>query len=536
MQKEPSLDGRSSEHQPVRRDTRRHGDHRRLALRAAAGTLAGLTLLMGGCRDSFMNPSIVGNWENTPTIVPVLDRIAAIEEDDTGIASASEPMAEDLLPQPSSYIITSGDALTITLYDMIVTDRPENYEVVVDARGMVDLPQLGRVQVGNKSLEQARNDIQQAMRAFVNSPLAQINVVNSRGNTYYIVGNVERSGQFVVPGSNFRLLEAITAGGRFDESVSEIYVIRQVALSDSATDRPLPEGGTPAPMNPNGNTPAPLPAQQTPPKSGQDILDVINDITGPGTKDTAPPKQPSPGVMPAAGGGVRYAVRAGPDNMAPPPVDLVDVPAAKTPTQPGGANSWVFLNGKWVQLNAAKAAAQSAAAGGPMKAKDLMAQRVIKVPVKQLLAGNQAYNIIVRSGDVIRIPQPPTGFVYMAGQIGRPGPIQLPSTGGMTLLRAIDAAGGPGDIAIPTKVDLTRMLGTDREATIRLDIRAISQRQQPDVYLKPNDRVNIGTNFWAYPLAVIRNGFRVNYGWGLVIDRNFGNDIFGPPPEARPQN
>jgi hypothetical protein len=57
----------------------------------------------------------------------------------------------------------------------------------------------------------------------------------------------------------------------------------------------------------------------------------------------------------------------------------------------------------------------------------------------------------------------------------------------------------------------------------------------PDVYLKPDDRINVGTNFWAYPLAVVRNGFRVSYGFGFVLDRNFGDEVFGPPVAAEPQ-
>ena len=35
---------------------------------------------------------------------------------------------------------------------------------------------------------------------------------------------------------------------------------------------------------------------------------------------------------------------------------------------------------------------------------------------------------------------------------------------------------------------------------------------------------------WAFPLAVVRSGFRVTYGWGFLLDRNFGNDVFGAPP------
>jgi hypothetical protein len=48
--------------------------------------------------------------------------------------------------------------------------------------------------------------------------------------------------------------------------------------------------------------------------------------------------------------------------------------------------------------------------------------------------------------------------------------------------------------------------------------------------MKSDDHVIIGTNFWATPLAVIRNGFRMTYGFGFLIDRNWGNDIFGAPP------
>ena len=54
--------------------------------------------------------------------------------------------------------------------------------------------------------------------------------------------------------------------------------------------------------------------------------------------------------------------------------------------------------------------------------------------------------------------------------------------------------------------------------------------------MQPNDHVIIGTNLIATPLAVIRNGFRMTYGFGFLLDRNFGNDVFGPPPESNPFN
>jgi polysaccharide export outer membrane protein len=117
--------------------------------------------------------------------------------------------------------------------------------------------------------------------------------------------------------------------------------------------------------------------------------------------------------------------------------------------------------------------------------------------------------------------------VYINGAVSRPGPYGLPTDGKLTLLRALTSAGGLNGLAVPERVDLTRVVGKDRQATIRLNLRAIAEQTQPDIYLKPDDMINVGTSFWAYPLAVIRGGFRASYGFGFILDRNFAGDVFG---------
>ncbi len=94
------------------------------------------------------------------------------------------------------------------------------------------------------------------------------------------------------------------------------------------------------------------------------------------------------------------------------------------------------------------------------------------------------------------------------------------------------AEGGLNAIAIPERVDFTRKIGNDRQATLRVNLAAIMNRAEPDLFIRRDDHIHIGTNFWAAPLAVIRNGFRMTYGFGFLLDRNFGNDVFGPPPFA----
>ena len=162
--------------------------------------------------------------------------------------------------------------------------------------------------------------------------------------------------------------------------------------------------------------------------------------------------------------------------------------------------------------------------------KKAFSSRVIEVDYNQLVRGAANLNVIIRPNDMLYCDTGEVGVVYIGGEIARPGVYNLPTSGKLTLSRLVDAAGGLGQIAIPQRVDLIRRIGGDKEAAIRVNLAAIRNRAEPDIFMKSDDHVIIGTNFWATPLAVIRNGFRMTYGFGFLIDRNWGNDIFGAPP------
>jgi protein involved in polysaccharide export with SLBB domain len=161
----------------------------------------------------------------------------------------------------------------------------------------------------------------------------------------------------------------------------------------------------------------------------------------------------------------------------------------------------------------------------------MFAVRVIEVDYQALARGDKNYDIVIRPGDNIYVDPPLEGVVYVDGEINRPGVFQLPAVGELTLSRLVAAAGGFGAIAIPDRCDLIRRIGPSREATVRVNLKAIRNRAEPDIFMRPDDHLIVGTNFFATPLAVIRNGFRMSYGFGFLLDRNFGNDVFGAPPE-----
>ncbi|MBX3361224.1 MAG: hypothetical protein KF705_07285 [Phycisphaeraceae bacterium] len=86
---------------------------------------------------------------------------------------------------------------------------------------------------------------------------------------------------------------------------------------------------------------------------------------------------------------------------------------ATTPPPTGTGGNWVYLNDRWVQVQALQPEGGLQGESAPR----LVTQRVIRVPVKPLLAGDARYNIVIRPGDILRVPSPDTGIVHAAGRL-----------------------------------------------------------------------------------------------------------------------
>jgi polysaccharide export outer membrane protein len=477
------------------------------AVVAAAGLLTGV-----GCEaDSYLDPSRLGRWEHTPATVPILDRIASVESPDDLAVEYTEVAADDLIPTVVEYRIGPGDALDVMIADLFGANQYPNFQLVVDSRGYINVPMLGEVRLAGMTVNEARQEVIDALldRALiVADPVVTVTVVNRRQATFTIIGAVGGAGSYLIPEADYRLLEALAQAGGFPESSDEIFIIRQIALSDLTT------GGYQT--APPGRAPG---DQPEPDRSG--LEDLIEGLRGPEDR----PRDEGGGA-PGAFGATPAARFRQPQEEREPAVDLPD----RTRPRPGDSDStWVFLDGQWVEVRRSADPQQARRAGeGALASDQLLTQRVIRVPAQPLLDGDMRYNVVIRPGDVVRVPTSGQGLVFMAGNIARPGAFSLSHK--LTLLRAIDSAGGLGGLAIPERTEIWRLLPGDRQAAIRINLRAIAEGTQPDLYLKAGDRINIGTNFWAYPLAVVRNGFRVSYGFGFLLDRNFGNDVFGAPP------
>lgn len=470
---------------------------RQIKRAGVAAALMGITLLTGGCEtDSWFDASKLGSWEATPQIQPIIETISIVEEDANLKLPTDQVRREDMLAENREYIIGPGDTILVTIYELRIPGVDDQQQRRVTETGDVRLAIVGNVQASGRSPSQLERDIAKKLdqENKLRDATVSVQLLDSRQNTYTVFTQSTqggtRSGTYVIPKPEFRLIEALTIANGIPGRTRRVYIIRQATLSpeNNVSDAQGIEN--------NANVQPPAPADPA------DLLEGIDaglDNAGPRIDRAAPPTGVEQSLSPSTGTG-----------------------------------QWVFVDGKWVQVDNSEGADPSVTDSAEdeqhlAELGKLVTQRIIEVPFQALKNGDMRYNIVVRPGDIISVPDPNAGFVYVMGEIARPGAYTIPGELELTLYRLIASAGGLSGLAWPEKVDLIRQINDHEQAIIRLDLRAIAQGTEPDIYLKTNDVINVGSSAFATPLAVIRNGLRFTFGFGFVLDRNFSDDIFGSP-------
>jgi len=97
--------------------------------------------------------------------------------------------------------------------DGAVRSQPMNI-VTVASDGTIRLPYVGRLMVAGSTPYDVQRMIEQALHGKSQSPQALVTVVNSPGNSVYLLGDITRPGRMPLTAARERLLDAVaTAGG-----------------------------------------------------------------------------------------------------------------------------------------------------------------------------------------------------------------------------------------------------------------------------------------------------------------------------------
>lgn len=458
----------------------------RVQITALVTLLAGLVTIVGCEWDSYMDPSVVGRWERTPVTLPILARLDLIEPSTGEDLPISPVEVEDLIPEFKEYELNPGDTVRVSIFELYAPGVNTTEVRRINQVGKIRLPVVGELRVAGLSstnLEKIVADVLDE-KGVLRDAEVNVAVVDSVADTYTVYGEPvlgsTNIGTYAIPRPDFRLLDALALARGVPGRTRKLWVYRS---SDSLT---------------------------------QDLMQVqLGDVT---------PEALEEGGEDDTAGLVDNLI----DEMGPDAQDDQPVETAAERAQ-GPKDEWVNVDGRWVRTSGPGNV--DASSLNIERVAELYDIRIIEIPYQDLLDGDIRYNVVIRPGDLIRIPPQRGGFVYAAGQIARPGAYTVPAENELTLTGLISAAGGLGPLAIPERVDIRRRVGSEHEAIVRINLRDIYDGTAPNIYMKPNDEVNVGTNFWAQPLAVVRNGFRMTYGFGFVLDRNFNTDVFGATDE-----
>ena len=503
---------------------------------AAVAALACLVALATGCdAPSNLDPSeLAGLRARRHELLPVriLDKIdPAIEEPDDAFTSATAPRPEDLRAPVGDYAVSRNDILTISISDL----QGPGIETVKQARvsesGNISLPYIGQLRAEGLTEIELEQSIVAAYRAanLIEQATVSVVVYEARGRAYSITGAVTRQNVYAIVEADYRVLDALTAAGETTSPYNNVlYIIRRLDERPRAETGPgvgqpqVPATGpaaddlAPRPRSDAGDKHAPAYGNATPRR--QKVVTLMQDAgkSQPTDDDRIinldgqdlPARQPAATEQPAT----RRAPGTGAAAQPGRPV-----------AQPGSAQRGAAGGGA---ARAAQAGGQGARGAGGFEFNDLAPPpqvRVIRIDLAELRKGNLDQNVVIRPRDTLFVPQAEFGTYYMGGHVGRPGAYTL-SGQKVTLKQAIIAASMLDPLAIPQRTDVIRRLGPDREVWVRMDLAKLFAGQTPDIFIKPDDQVLVGTNFIAPYLAALRNAFRFTYGAGFIYDRNFAYD------------
>lgn len=105
------------------------------------------------------------------------------------------------------------------------------------------------------------------------------------------------------------------------------------------------------------------------------------------------------------------------------------------------------------------------------------------------LSDAAATKMLVRPGDVITLRQRPEQFVYVSGNVRRPGQKQFQF--GLTLTQVLMAAGGTLSSQSATVATVTRQDADGRLTSTRYDLAQIKSGKTPDPLMRAGDRVEV---------------------------------------------
>ncbi|HHH43543.1 MAG TPA: polysaccharide export protein [Gammaproteobacteria bacterium] len=120
-------------------------------------------------------------------------------------AADSDPSAEE---ETGLYAIQPGDVLRISVWQEDNLLR----EVIVRPDGRISFPLVGEAMAAGRSVQDLQQEISRKLGAYITNPVVTVAVTQLNGNKVYVIGKVNRPGEFAVL-RNVDVMQALSMAG-----------------------------------------------------------------------------------------------------------------------------------------------------------------------------------------------------------------------------------------------------------------------------------------------------------------------------------
>jgi polysaccharide export outer membrane protein len=110
--------------------------------------------------------------------------------------------------EPNDYVLERGDVLSIAVWQNQELTR----SVIVLPNGNIIFPLAGAVMAAERSISDLKKEMEDRLRPYVSDLVLTISVEQPRSMVFYIIGRVNRAGEFTLRG-NLTILQALAMAG-----------------------------------------------------------------------------------------------------------------------------------------------------------------------------------------------------------------------------------------------------------------------------------------------------------------------------------
>jgi polysaccharide export outer membrane protein len=150
------------------------------------------------------------------------------------LASAMSLSANAAPPADAAYTVKPGDTLLVSVWKEPDLQGP----VLVRPDGAFSFPLAGQMDARNKTVAELQQELTTKLKKFISDPVVTVSIQEIKGNKVYVIGQVQKPGDFIV-NPRVDVMQALSmAGGTTPfAALGDIMILRR---NDTGQQQAMP--------------------------------------------------------------------------------------------------------------------------------------------------------------------------------------------------------------------------------------------------------------------------------------------------------